>query len=233
MFEQPRSTKSRRKLKTGIHEQLARIGKAVSSPVRFEILELLAQSERPVEAIADELNQSMANTSHHLQALRSARLVDARKDGLFVFYRLADPRVFTLCQRIRELAEQQFEELGQLVSNYLGARDQLEPITRTELDERLRNGTVLVVDVRPEVEYRAGHIAGAISVPVAELASRLAGLPERVEIVAYCRGPYCVYAHEAVQLLRSRGRTARRLVDGFPEWRAVGLPIETVEGLSR
>ncbi len=216
-----------RRLKDRLYEQFARIGKAVASPRRLELLEILAQGERTVEALASETALSVANASHHLQALREARLVEARKDGLYVYYRLADPDVFELSRMIRVLAERRLAEVDRIVRTYLADRDQLEPIGRQELLERAQAGTVLVLDVRPFDEYRAGHVPGALSVPVDQLERRLRELPPDKEIVAYCRGPYCVLAFRAVEILRARGRAARRLVEGFPEWRAAGLPVET------
>lgn len=217
----------RRDAKGRIYEQLARIGKAVASGRRMELLEILAQGERTVEKLAKQTTLSVANTSHHLQALRDAGLVDARKAGLYVHYRLADPTVYELLRLIREIGERRLSELNDLVTRYLTSRDELEPVTREALLDRARAGTVLVVDVRPEEEYRAGHIPGAVSIPLAELERRVGGLPARREVVAYCRGPYCVLAFRAVEILRLRGRRARRLMDGFPEWRAAGLPVET------
>jgi rhodanese-related sulfurtransferase/predicted transcriptional regulator len=216
-----------RRLKDRLYEQFARIGKAVASPRRLELLEILAQGERTVEALASETALSVANASHHLQALREARLVEARKEGLYVYYRLADPDVFELSRMIRVLAERRLAEVDRIVRTYLADRDQLEPIGRQELLERAQAGTALVLDVRPFDEYRAGHVPGALSVPVDQLERRLRELPPDKEIVAYCRGPYCVLAFRAVEILRARGRAARRLVEGFPEWRAAGLPVET------
>jgi len=216
----------KRGFKDLVYGELARIGKAASSPARLELLELLAQGERPVEALADELGQPIANTSHHLKVLREARLVEARRDGQHIHYRLSDPRVFDLVATIRTLAEQHLAEAFAVVGSYLGRRDDLEPLTRAELVARAKDGTALILDVRPALEYQAGHIPGAISIPIAELRTRLATLPRGREVVAYCRGPYCVFAYQAVELLRAQGRKARRLDQGFPEWRAAGLPVE-------
>ena len=204
------------------------MGQAVSSPVRLEIIEVLAQGERSVEALARQIGQPFANTSHHLQALRDARLVEARKAGLHVHYQLADPAVFELCRAIRNLAQQRLAEVDRIVHAYFGARDGLEPVGREELLARVRSGAVVVLDVRPIEEFRAGHIPGAVSIPLAELEQRVKELPVSREIVAYCRGPYCVMAFKAVELLRARKRRARRLVDGFPEWKAAGLPVEAL-----
>lgn len=193
------------------------------------MLEILAQGERSVEVLSRETGLSVANTSHHLQALREARLVEARKEGLFVYYRLTSPEVFEVVQRIRQLGEQHIAEVDRIVRFYFGKRDDLEPVGRAELLERAKSGTVIVLDVRPAEEYRAGHIAGAVSVPVGQLGQRLAALPSDKEVVAYCRGPYCVMSYEAVEVLRAHGRRARRLSEGFPEWRAEGLPVEAGE----
>jgi rhodanese-related sulfurtransferase len=209
-----------------LYEQFARVAKAAASSGRLELLEVLAQGERTVEALARETPLSVANASHHLQILREARLVEARKEGLYVYYRLADPDVFELVRMIRRLAERRLAEVDRIVQTYFRARDQLEPVGREELLERAQAGTVLVLDVRPPDEYRAGHIAGAISVPVDQLERRLKEVPSDRVIVAYCRGPYCVLAFKAVEILRARGFDAKRLVDGFPEWRAAGLPVE-------
>ncbi len=216
---------SGRELKNRLYEQFARIGKAVSSPRRLELLEILAQGERTVEALANESALSVANASHHLQALREARLVEARKAGLYVYYRLAENDVYELARLIRGLAERRLAEVDRIVHSFLTARDRLEPVRREEILERARSGTVLVLDVRPPDEYRAGHIPGAVSVPVDELERRIGELPPDKEIVAYCRGPYCVLAFRAVEILRQHGHQARRLVEGFPEWRAAGLPV--------
>ena len=215
------------KAKRRIYEQLARIGKAVSSPSRLELLEVLAQGEHTVEALAKEAGLSTANASHHLQFLREARLVEARKEGLYVHYRLAGDDVDALARLIRTIGERHLAEVEGLVKRYFTSRDALEPVSRMELVDRARAGTVLVLDVRPASEYRAGHVPGAISIPLAELEDRLGALPRGKEIVAYCRGPYCVLAFRAVEILRDRGRAARRLEEGLPEWRAAGLPIET------
>lgn len=217
---------SRRRLKDRLYEQLARIGKAVGSGRRLELLEILAQGERTVEKLARETGLSVANASHHLHVLRQAQLVDSRKAGLYVFYRLTDPNIYDLSRLIRDIAERHLGEVTRIVETFLTARDQLEPVGREDLFERARAGAVLVLDVRPSDEYRAGHIPGAVSVPVEELENRIFELPTGKEVVAYCRGPYCVLAFRAVEILRARGHFARRLTDGFPEWRAAGLPIE-------
>ena len=214
-----------RAFKTRLYGQLARLGKALSNPHRLEILELLAQSERTVESLAAEMELSLANTSQHLQALRHAALVDSRKDGLFVHYRLADPDVFELSKVIRTVAERRLADLDRLVQEHFADRGAARPVDFDELLTLARSATVVVVDTRPANEYAAGHIAGAISVPVDDLHRRLKELPRGQEYVAYCRGPYCVYADRAVEILRANGRRARRLGEGFPEWRSAGLPV--------
>jgi rhodanese-related sulfurtransferase/DNA-binding transcriptional ArsR family regulator len=223
---------SKRSAKSRLYEELSRVGRALGSARRLELLEILAQGERSVEVLARHTGLSVANTSHHLQALRESRLVEAHKEGLFVYYRLTRPEVFRVVQMIRELGEQHIAEVDRIMRSYFGQRDELEPVRRDELLERAKMGTVIVLDVRPAEEYRAGHIPGAMSVPVDQLEQRLADLPADKEIVAYCRGPYCVMSYNAVEALRARGRNARRLVDGFPEWRAEGLPIEVSEEAS-
>jgi rhodanese-related sulfurtransferase/DNA-binding transcriptional ArsR family regulator len=215
-----------REFKDRLYAELGRIAKAIDSPRRLELIDLLAQGERSVEDLAAEATLSVANTSRHLQILRGARLVDSRKEGLRVYYRLAEPEVFDVLRAVRALAQRRLADLDRLVQAYFGSRDDLEAIPREELLRRVREGRVVVVDVRPPEEYRAGHVAGALSIPVDEIDRRLSELPARKEIVAYCRGPYCVMAYDAVTRLRARGRRARRLVDGFPEWHAAGLPVE-------
>lgn len=215
-----------REFKDRLYRQLARIGKALSSPHRLEILELLAQGERTVDSLATEIGLSVANASQHLQALRQAVLVDSRKEGLFVFYRLSDPGVFEISRALRTVAEHQLADLERLVREHFGDRSDAEPVEMRELLKRIRSNTLVVLDTRPASEYAAGHIAGARSVPVDDLQRQLRQLPKEKEYVAYCRGPYCVYADRAVEILKSHGRRARRLREGFPEWRAAGLPIE-------
>jgi rhodanese-related sulfurtransferase/DNA-binding transcriptional ArsR family regulator len=220
-------TASHRVFKNRLYGLFARIGKALSNPHRLEMLELLAQGERTVESLASELGVSFASASQHLRALRQAALVDSRKDGLFVHYRLAAPGVFELSKAIRTVAEDRLLELDRLVREHFAGRDDAEAVAIGELLKRARSKEVVILDARPASEYAAGHIPGAISVPVDELSRRLKQLPKGREYVAYCRGPYCVYADRAVEILTSHGRRARRLREGFPEWRAAGLPIET------
>lgn len=213
--------------KNRLYSELTRIAKALSSPGRLELIELLAQGERTVEALARGAGLSTANASNHLQVLREARLVEARKEGLYVHYRLAGPDVFGLFRMLRSVGGRRLAEVDRILETYLRSRDALEPVGRRELLRRAEDGTVVVLDVRPPEEYRAGHIPGAISVPLEQLDARLATLPRGKEIVAYCRGPYCVMSFEAVKALRAHGRKARRLEDGFPEWRAAGHPVAT------
>jgi rhodanese-related sulfurtransferase len=218
---------SRQTLKQRLYTEIARIGKAVSNGHRLELLEYLAQGERSVESLARLAGLSVANTSQHLQLLRQSGLVAARKEGLYVFYRLADGEAVRLVSSMRRLAESQLAEVERLVRSYLTVKDELEPLPRAELLDRARQGLVTVLDVRPAEEYAAGHIAGAINIPLRDLEARLKELPRRQEVVAYCRGPHCVLAFDAVAQLREKGYKARRLEDGLPEWREAGLPVET------
>jgi rhodanese-related sulfurtransferase/DNA-binding transcriptional ArsR family regulator len=217
---------SPREFKDRLYGQLSRIGKALGSPHRLEFLELLAQSERTVDSLATETGLSVANASQHLQALKQAALVDSRKQGLFVYYRLADPEVFDVCAAIQKVALHRLADLERLVDEHFGDRAASKPVRLEELLERLGSNDVIILDARPLNEYQAGHIAGAISLPVDEIQHRLRQLPRDKEYVAYCRGPYCVYADRAVELLRRGKRRARRLLQGFPEWRAAGFPTE-------
>jgi rhodanese-related sulfurtransferase/predicted DNA-binding transcriptional regulator len=212
--------------KTALFDEFARAAKALASGRRIELVDVLANGERTVEALAGEVGLSVANTSQHLQVLRQAGLVTSHRQATWVHYRLAAPEVFQLWQALRTLAASRRTEIERLATAYLGARDELEPVTRQELARRLQDGDDLVVlDVRPAVEYAAGHLPGAVSIPVDELRRRLAELPRGREIVAYCRGPYCAFAHEAVAVLRQEGFLARRLEDGLPEWQAAGLAV--------
>lgn len=225
----PSATKRPTSLKTAVYEQIARIGQAASSPSRLELLDLLSQGPRTVEALAQQTGQSVATTSHHLQVLRRARLVDAEKAGLYVTYRLADPRVDAFLLDLRHLAESRLAEIQQITRQFLDARGAFEPVDNEELARRVRGGEVTVIDVRPREEYVAGHIPGAISVPLADLPKRLRDLRKRRDIVAYCRGPYCVMSLDAVDLLRRRGFRAQRLEHGVVEWRAQGWRVDTGE----
>jgi rhodanese-related sulfurtransferase len=213
--------------KAALFDAQASVAQALGSGRRAEIVDLLAQGERSVEEIATELSQSVANTSQHLQVLARSGLVRSRREGTRVFYRLASERVGELWAAVRDVAVSHVAEVAVLADEYLGARDELEQVSAAELERRLARGQVVLLDVRPEREFRAGHIAGARSAPLSDLPSVLPTLPRRREIVAYCRGPYCMYADDAVRLLRARGLKARRLELGFPEWRRAGLPVET------
>jgi rhodanese-related sulfurtransferase/predicted transcriptional regulator len=220
---------SHRTFKDPLFDQFARIGKAVANPHRLELLDLLAQGERRVEDLAGETALSVANASQHLQALRQAGLVATRRAGTSIYYRLADERVFRLWQAIREVGEARLAEIDRLTQTFLTDRAQFEAVDATTLLRRLGEGDVVVLDVRPEREFRAGHIPDARSIPIDELGERLHELPRDREIVAYCRGPYCVFSDEAVALLRARGYDARRLDVGLPDWRSAGLPVAMEE----
>jgi rhodanese-related sulfurtransferase/DNA-binding transcriptional ArsR family regulator len=215
-----------RRFKERLYAQFARLGKALSSPQRLELLELLAQGERTVDSLARETSLSAANVSQHLKALRAACLVESRKQGLFVWYRLADPIVFELSRTLRTVAERRLAELERIVSERFGDRSAAEAVSIKELVRRGRSGDVVVLDTRPAGEYAAGHIPGALSMPVDDLEKRLRELPKKKAFVAYCRGPYCIYADRAVEILRASGRRASRLREGFPDWRAAGMPVE-------
>ncbi len=215
-----------REFKNRLYGQFARVGKALSSPKRLEILDLLAQGERNVEEVARETAVPMGSASQHLRALRDAGMVESRREGLFVYYRLAGEDVHDAWRAVRGLGERRLAEVDRVVEAYLKNRDALEAVRAERLMELLAEGDVVVLDVRPEEEYRAGHLPGARSVPVDALEAALQTLPKDKEIVAYCRGPYCVFSDEAVRLLGTRGYRASRLVEGFPEWRAAGLPVE-------
>jgi rhodanese-related sulfurtransferase len=213
--------------KAALFDAFASVAAALGNGRRAEIVDLLAQGERSVEEVAQETGQSMAATSHHLRVLARSGLARPRREGRHIHYRLASDRVAELWSAVREVASKHVAEVGVLAGEYLGARDQIEQLTASELVDRLRRGSVVVLDVRPEREYGAGHIAGARSTPIADLDEIAPTLPKRQEIVAYCRGPYCVYADDAVRLLHARGLEARRLDIGFPEWQRAGLPVET------
>ena len=215
-----------RVFKDDLYLQFARIGKALGSPHRLEVLELLGQSERTVDSLARELGASVANVSQHLQILRQSALVESRKHGQFVYYRLPDPAISDLLQTLRTVSERRLADLDRLVREHFGDRSGTEPVSMPELLRRVQNGDVVVLDTRPASEYEAGHIAGAVSVPIADLRRRLRDLPRDKQYVAYCRGPYCVYADQAVEILQSKRRRATRLREGFPEWRSAGFPVE-------
>lgn len=214
--------------KEALYDGFAEVAKALGNGRRAEIVDLLAQGERHVEEIAAEIDQPIANTSFHLRALAAVGLVTTRRDGTRIYYRLASEPVGELWAAMRQVAVAHHAALDALADAYLGDRDALDQVRRDELARRLRDGDLIVIDVRPEAEYGAGHIAGAVSIPIDRLARQLRTLPADVDVIAYCRGPYCVFADDAVRVLRRRGRRARRLEDGFPEWRRAGLPVATV-----
>ena len=219
-----------RAAKDALFEGLAEVAKALASGRRAEIVDLLAQGERSVEEIAGELGQSVANTSHHLRAMARAGLLTTRRQGTRIYYALASDRVAELWSALRDVAVEHVAGIERLAGAYLGDRDGVEVVGRDELAARLRRGEVLVLDVRPGAEYAAGHIAGARSVPITELRRQLRALPRDADVVAYCRGPYCVYADDAVRELSRKGFRARRLIDGFPEWKRAGLPVAAGNG---
>jgi rhodanese-related sulfurtransferase len=214
-----------RAFKDAIYEQFARIGKAVSSPKRLELLDLLCQGPRTVEVLAKESGLTIANASQHLQVLRSARLMETEKEGLFVTYRLADPAVCEFFRAMRVLAESRLAEIEQIKRQFLKGREGMEPVNRGALLALVRQGEVTVLDVRPIEEFDAGHLSGALSIPLKELQLRLSDLPRDQEIVAYCRGPYCVLSIEAVEMLRAEGYRAIRIEEGIQDFRAMGFPI--------
>lgn len=218
-----------REAKDALYEQFARLGRAIAHPKRIELLELLAQGERSVDALARGTAMGVTNASNHLQVLRHARLVETRKDGTRVLYRLAGDEVMRLVISLRDVARERLAEVDRVVRDFYRARDALEPLTRDELGRRAADGDLVVLDVRPRDEYEQGHIPGSISVPLDELAERLRTLRRNAEIVAYCRGPFCVLAPQAVEVLRRHGFQARRLEDGLPEWRLAGLPVAVGE----
>ncbi len=215
-----------REAKDALYAQFSRLGKAVANPKRIELLELLAQTERSVDQLAAASGMDFANTSAQLQVLSRARLVEGRRQGQRVIYRLADERVVGFLASLRELSRARLAEVEQVARDYFQARDDMEPLGAAELMKRLHDRKTLVIDVRPAEEYEAGHIPGALSVPLAELKTRIPELSRVSEIVAYCRGPYCVLAPQAIEVLRRAGLRARRLEEGFPEWRLAGLPVE-------
>ncbi len=218
-----------RRFKTAIYGQFSRIGKAISNPARLELLDLLCEGPRSVEVLAKEAGLGLANTSQHLKTLREARLVDSEKAGLFVTYRLADEQVCQFFRSLRSLAETRLAEIRELARNFLESRQGLQAVDREQLLAKVRDGAVTVLDVRPPEEFRAGHLPGALSIPLKELERRLSELPHDREIVAYCRGPYCVLAVEAVDMLRARGFTAFRLEDGVRDWQSRGFPVAVGE----
>ncbi|TMF16034.1 MAG: metalloregulator ArsR/SmtB family transcription factor [Chloroflexi bacterium] len=215
-----------RRAKTALFDEFARLAQALANGRRLEIVDVLANGERTVERLAAETGLSVANASQHLQVLREVGLVRRRRDGTRIYYELRDAEVFDMWRNLRNVAAQHRAEISQLAEAYLGARDSLEPVTRADLLRRLKRGEdVVLLDVRPTEEFTAGHLPAAISIPLAELRRRLRELPRDKEVVAYCRGPYCAFAHKAVRILQQAGFHARRLEDGLPEWRAAGLPV--------
>jgi rhodanese-related sulfurtransferase len=212
--------------KREVFANLARVGTALSNPTRIEFLELLAQAERSVEQLATLTGTSVANTSQHLQKLRQAGLIVGRKEGLYVFYRLAGDEVVEMLSAVSRVGEAYVAEVDRIVRLYFASKDELEAVPAKELLERARKGLVTVLDVRPPEEFAAGHVPGAINIPIHELEKRIKELPKRREVVAYCRGPYCLMSYDAVSVLRKKGLKARRLQAGMPEWRAAGLPVE-------
>src|SRR5438094_1855296 len=219
-----------RAAKDALYESFAEVAKALASGRRAEIVDLLAQGERPVEEIAEEIGQTVANTSHHLRAMAHAGVLTTRRDGTRIFYGLASERVAELWSALRDVAAEHVAGLEKLAAAYLGNRDGIDTIDRRELSQRIKRGEVVVLDVRPEAEYAAGHIAGARSLPVGELRRQLRSFPKDADVVAYCRGPYCVYADDAVRELNRKGFRARRLIDGLREWRRAGLPVAAGNG---
>jgi rhodanese-related sulfurtransferase len=218
-------TDEKRLFKNLLYEQFARVGKALANPHRLELLDVLAQGERTVEVLAEETGMPLANASQHLQILRAARLVETRRARVSIYYRLASDAVSQLWLSLRHVGEEHLAEVDQLVSTFLQDRASFHPVTVDELREAMQDERVILLDVRPQAEYLAGHLPQAHSIPVTELEARLSELPKEREIVAYCRGPYCVFADEAVSLLRAHGYIARRLEEGVLEWRRLGLPI--------
>jgi rhodanese-related sulfurtransferase/predicted transcriptional regulator len=212
--------------KARLYAAIGRVALALGSAGRLQILEFVAQGERSVDALAAMTGLSVANTSKHLQALRQAGLVSARKEGLRVYYSIAGDDVSALLSALRDVSEHRVAEVERLLQTWLAHRDELEPVAAREVLERAKKGLVVVLDVRPAEEFSAGHLPGAVNIPIQELARRLKELPQRKEIVAYCRGPYCLMSYDAVALLRKKGIKARRLEAGLPEWRAAGLPVE-------
>jgi rhodanese-related sulfurtransferase/biotin operon repressor len=213
--------------KRALYAQFAVVAKAIAHEHRLELLELVAQGERSVEALAERSGLSIANVSQHLQNLRRAGLVASRRQAKFVLYRLADEAILTMLAALQKVAERNVGEVERILRSYFHARDELEPVSRAELTQRMKKGLVTVIDVRPEDEFALGHVPGARNVPLGDLKRYLSKLERRTEIVAYCRGPYCVMSFEAVSQLRKLGFKARRLEDGLPEWKAAGLPVQT------
>lgn len=217
-----------RQFKDTLYEQFARISKALAHPKRLELIDLLSQGERSVEALARETQMSIANTSQHLQTLKAARLITTRKDGLYVYYRLADTHVHKLWSLIRDLGQKNLADVDRVVQTYLSDRQQFQSVSAEELLTLMKKGDVVVLDVRPTLEYKQGHIKGAISVPLEKLENYFAKIPKSKTIVAYCRGPYCIMSFDAVKLIRAKGYRGARLDEGLPEWRLRGFPVEQI-----
>lgn len=215
-----------RPFKDALYEQFARIGHALASPKRIELLDLLGQGEKTVEALADQIATPIKNTSAHLRVLRQARLVETRRDGTYVYYRLAHDDVFGLLRTLQVIGHKQLTDVQQVVRLYMDGQDDLAPVTFKELRRLMREDDVTVLDVRPVDEYRKGHIPGAVSMPIPQLKRRLREIPKGRQVIAYCRGPYCVFSLEAVTILRKNGYHARRTDDGLPDWRAAGFPVD-------
>ena len=220
-----RDSRTRRQIKDPLYAQFARIGHAIASPKRIELLELLSQGEKTVERLADLSATPVKNTSAHLRVLRQARLVETSRQGTYITYRLADDLVIDFLRSLETIAEKRLAEVEQIATMYIESRDELAPVTLKELRRLARSGDVTLIDVRPADEYEAGHIPGALSIPVAELKARIDELPKRKEVIAYCRGPYCVYSLDAVGILRKNGFRARRTDQGISHWRSAGLPV--------
>ncbi len=217
-----------RRAKDALFDAFGEVAKALGNGRRAELIDVLAQGERHVDDLAAEIGQSLANTSFHLRVLAAAGVVTTRREGTRIYYRLTSARVGELWAALRDVAAAHHEQLDELAAAYLGDRGRLEQIGQAELAERISAGDVVVIDVRPAAEFAAGHISGARSIPIDDLADNIRNLPAGIEVVAYCRGPYCVFADDAVRLLRRRGRSARRLADGFPEWVRADLPVDTL-----
>ena len=216
----------KREFKNKVYAELAKITKALANPHRLEIIELLAQGDYPVEQIATQVNLSVANASQHLQVLKTAQLVDIRRSGNFIYYRLANANVFKTWRALRELGVERIASIEKLISDFRNSKFKIESVTIDELLKKIKLGKVTILDVRPETEYRKGHIPNSISIPFLELSKRLKELPKKNEIIAYCRGPFCVFADEAVALLTKAGYKAKRLELGFPDWAVLGLTVD-------
>lgn len=217
---------NKRQFKDKVYAELARITKSMANPHRMEIIELLGQGEFSVEQIAEQTNLTIANTSQHLQVLKQAQLVETNRQGNFIFYKLSNDNVFRAWKALRELGVERISTIENIVKEFRKSKFDFETVTIDDLIERIEAGKVIVLDVRPESEFKQGHIVNAISIPIDELSRRLKELPKRIEIVAYCRGPFCVYADEAVALLTRAGYRAKRLEEGFPDWKLFDLPVE-------